>query len=565
MKKVAYFFVLIVLLSQLVFASSLSQYKGEGEIIPIDDDFYVYTDILFVSSGNAIPSTSRPWTVSEAKNELEKIDETSLSEDQRHIYDILENTLKTKENNINLTFVLSPEVYAHTNTNFNKEEMWNYGYEDRKHLGSVSLDNSTGGFHGHFELSIGQGMVSNQDTDNEMSIKEYAEMINGKWEGLGTQIDKNDDLADTIKVLSRQYNYTTSFLFNIPSTSNADLNMPRRAYLNYAGSNFSFGFYKDRKTWGYNKTGNFVFDSHNSSYTTVTLKTFNEKFSFEYTYMMPEQYRGGVNSSEKNYEDYQRIFAAHRIEVKPSSKLTFALSENVMYRFYGIPDISYLNPATFFHNNLNSHQFNALASVEVAYSICPGVLVYGQIGIDQGSFPGFEDPTKEDQAMGFSLGVEYSQIKETSLYRFSLEGLYTTPALYRPTGSSDFIINYNYLRPTNYYRYPFYTYIGYEYGGDNIEIKATADYYKTNLHIYGSLDLRIQGEYGMFDEYHKPLRLSTPSGKSELIFTGNIGTEYSLDLFNCPFECFFDLAVLYHEKLGTDIQTSIGASIEFSV
>ena len=563
MKKIFCFLALLVSLSTMIFA--FSSYSGDGEIIPVKDDFYSYIDALFISAGNTISSTSRPWTVSEARNELSKLNESKLNEKQKELFLMLQEALKTKDNSISLTFTLAPEIYTHTNKAFNREEMWEYGYEDRMHLGTVALDNGTGGFQGHFELSLGQGMVSDEDTKYELTLKEYAESINGVWEGLGTQISEEDGKADIIKVLSKQSIYYPYFNINIPSKTNADLNMPRRAYLDYAGQNFSIGYYKEQKTWGYNKAGNFIFDSHNPSYDTLTLKTFNKVFSFEYTYMLPTQYRGGVNSSESNYEDYQRLFAAHRIEVRPNSKISFALSENVMYRFYDLPDISYLNPATFFHNNVNSHQFNALAHIELSYSFAPCFLIYGQFAVDQGSFPGFEDPKKEDQAMAFSLGAEYSDIIDNGFYRLIFEGIYTTPALYRPTGSSDFIINYNYLKPSGYYHYPFFTYIGYEYGGDNIELKAMADYRKDNLNLYASLDLRIQGEYDMYDKYQKPLRLTSPSGETEIHFTGNFGAKYSFDIMRLPVECFADLAFIYAENTGTDLQASIGASISFKI
>ena len=563
MKKIVYVLITFFLMSSMIIAAS--SFQGEGEIIPIGDDFYSYIDALFVSTGNTIPSTSRPWSVSEAKNELSKINTSQLNNNQSHIYSLLNEMLNTKENSISLSFILAPEIYTHTNENFNREEMWAYGYENRMHMGTIALDNGTGGFQGHFELSLGQGMISNKDEKYEVSLKDYALYKNGTWEGIGTQVTQEDSKADVIKVVSKQSNYSSHFNINVPSTANADLNMPRRAYLDYAGSNFTIGFFKDQKTWGYNKSSNFIFDSHNPSYTTISLKTYNPKFSFEYTYMLPEQYRGGINSSEKNYEEYQRLFAAHRVEVRPTSRISFALSENVMYRFYEMPDISYLNPATFFHNNVNSHQFNALAHIEVAFSVFPGFLLYGQIAIDQGSFPGFEDPTKEDQAMGFSLGAEYSNIIEDGFYRLTLEGIYTTPALYRPTGSSDFIVNYNYLKPSGYYHYPFFTYIGYEYGGDNIEIKAMADYFKDNLNLYAAFDFRIHGEYDMFDKYQKPLRLITPSGDTEIHITGNVGAKYSFDFKRFPLDCFLDIAVVYAENTGIDLQTSIGTSIAFSI
>ena len=92
-----------------------------------------------------------------------------------------------------------------------------------------------------------------------------------------------------------------------------------------------------------------------------------------------------------------------------------------------------------------------------------------------------------------------------------------------------------------------------------------ADYRKDNLNLYASLDLRIQGEYDMYDKYQKPLRLTSPSGETEIHFTGNFGAKYSLDIMKLPVECFADLAFIYAENTGTDLQASIGASISFKI
>ena len=68
----------------MIFA--FSSYSGDGEIIPLKDDFYSYIDALFISAGNTIPSTSRPWTVSEARNELSKLNESKLNEKQKELF-----------------------------------------------------------------------------------------------------------------------------------------------------------------------------------------------------------------------------------------------------------------------------------------------------------------------------------------------------------------------------------------------------------------------------------------------------------------------------------------------
>ena len=280
------------------------------------------------------------------------------------------------------------------------------------------------------------------------------------------------------------------------------MNMPRRLYLNWTTPYMTLGIYKAQKSWGYNKGGNFVFDSHNDYYAWLGMKTYSKNFNFEYSLMFPEIYKGGTNYYTKLEESEKctRFFAAHMVEFTVFKRAKVLLSENIMYRFYDYFDLTELNPATFFHNNVNSHQFNSLAFVSVEWSILTSFLLYASCLCDKGSFPGFEDRSTEDQAMGLSLGVEYDAIINGGITRFSLEGISTNPALYRPTGSSDFIINYNAINVSDYFRYPFYTYIGYEYGGDTISIRGDAKYRKNNIYLYSSLGVRFDGEFTMYDE-----------------------------------------------------------------
>lgn len=541
---------------------------AKGVLIPIGDEVYALMDDLFVLSGHSVPSTSRPWTVSEALNELSKIDCSSLSSNERALYDSISIRLCGDSDTwVSLKFEVSPEAYTHTNgDSYNREEYWKYGYSDRNHFASISLDNSIGGFYGHLELSMGQGMVSGDDAATAKSIKRYVEEdLKKTWGGVGTQIPVDDPKADTIKVVTSQTNYKRNFIFNFPTTANSDCNMPRRAYLDYSSDSFSLGFYKAQKSWGFNKGGNFIFDTHNDFYNYISLKTFAKKFAFEYILMFPENYRGGVNTSARNYEDYTRVFAAHRIEFRPIDSLNISMSENVMYRFYGFPDITLLNPATFYHNNLNNNQFNAIAHVEFEYSIIKGLLLYGQFTLDQGSFPFFEDPSKEDQAMGYSLGLEYKTFVGKGVLSTSIEGIYTNPALYRPTGSSDFIINYNYLNPDDYYRFPFYTYIGYKYGGDTIAVRGDCNYRTGGLYAYSVIEVVVDGAYTIFDEYTAPLMLTAPSGDYDVITTANLGCEYSFSWGPAPVKAFIDLTGTNSTKLGFDLQFSLGASVSYSL
>ena len=167
--------------------------------------------------------------------------------------------------------------------------------------------------------------------------------------------------------------------------------------------------------------------------------------------------------------------------------------------------------------------------------------------------------------MGYSLGLEYKTFVGKGVLSTSIEGIYTNPALYRPTGSSDFIINYNYLNPDDYYRFPFYTYIGYKYGGDTIAVRGDCNYRTNGLYVYSVLEVVVDGAYTMFDEYSAPIMLTAPSGDYDVITTVNLGWEYSFSWGPAPIKAFIDLTGTSSTKLGFDLQVSLGASVSYSL
>ncbi len=567
--------ILIVLVLVLV-SFSLSAYSAwggdelpfveSGVLIPLGSSIYSKMDALFVLAGYGVPSTSRPWTVAEARNELLVINRATLKEDLYFLYDELYLYLfQEDKNTISLTLSLSPEVYLHTNSSYNREEYWNYGYDKRNHFGAISLDNATHGVYGHLELSGGKSVIGKDDAASAITIREYVESMGKSWEGIGTLLTKEDG---DYKVIASQKNYSDIFSYNVPTLTDSDMNMPRRAYLDWANSFMNIGIYKAQKSWGYNRGGNFVFDTHNDFYNWVGLKTYSKNFNFEYSLMFPEYYKGGTNfyTSLDENRKCTRVFAAHMVEFRLFDKVKVLLSENIMYRFYDYFDVTQLNPGTFFHNNVNNQHFNSLAYVEFEWSIIPSLLLYGSWVCDQGSFPGLEDRKSEDQAMGFSLGVEYDTIIMGGISRFSIEGIYTNPALYRPTGCSDFIINYNAINVSDYFKYPFFTYIGYKYGGDTISVRGDADWRKGDLYLYSSLEVRIDGEFTLYDKYNSPMLISAPSGNIDVTTTFNLGCEYGLKLWNLlPVEAFADISIIKSKKRGFDCQLALGCSISYSL
>ena len=519
-----------------------------GEVIPFGSSFYDDIDTLFVLNGQTIPSASRPWTIAEAVNELSKIDPFSLNGTTRNLYDkLLSYVVRDYKASISLTADISPEIYAHTNQDFNTDDWWVYNYEKRNQFAILTLNVATGGFHAHTELNFGLGRAASDDT--------FATF---------------EDILDSFPVdmTTRKYVvsskvYSPYFRINFPGSGEAEVTTPTVGWLTYAWKNGSVGFYKSKKEWGKTSIGNYIYDSHISAYNYLSAKFFNQVFSFDYTVMFPSSYLGG---SARSYQvEYKCMFLSHRLQVQILKNLNLAMSENVMYWLKDGLEPLFVNPAVFFHNNIQDNMFNALAHVELEYVPIKGLRIYSQLGVDQGSIPFFEQVGSEDLAAGITLGAEYLFPLYGGIAGVNLEGAFVTPSMYRRGGQyPDFIIAdvSTVNMPTDYYTLPFVTAMGFPYSGDTLAVNVGCDFKKNALKCSLSSLFMWKGEQTVV----KP-----KAGKSGLELTGDVTfsvattatAEYDFILFNrLPSKLMASLSGVYNQSRGFDVQVSLGVSIK---
>ena len=519
-----------------------------GEVIPFGSSFYDDIDTLFVLNGQTIPSASRPWTIAEAVNELSKIDPFSLNGTTRNLYDkLLSYVVRDYKASISLTADISPEIYAHTNQDFNTDDWWVYNYEKRNQFAILTLNVATGGFHAHTELNFGLGRAASDDT-------------------FATFEDNLDSFP--VDMTTRKYVvssdvYSPYFRINFPGSGEAEVTTPTVGWLTYAWKNGSVGFYKSKKEWGKTSIGNYIYDSHISAYNYLSAKFFNQVFSFDYTVMFPSSYLGG---SARSYQvEYKCMFLSHRLQVQILKNLNLAMSENVMYWLKDGLEPLFVNPAVFFHNNIQDNMFNALAHVELEYVPIKGLRIYSQLGVDQGSIPFFEQVGSEDLAAGITLGAEYLFPLYGGIAGVNLEGAFVTPSMYRRGGQyPDFIIAdvSTVNMPTDYYTLPFVTAMGFPYSGDTLAVNVGCDFKKNALKCSLSSLFMWKGEQTVV----KP-----KAGKSGLELTGDVTfsvvttatAEYDFILFNrLPSKMIASLSGVYNQSRGFDVQVSLGVSIK---
>ena len=558
---------LSVVLIALLCLVSVAASAADGKVFPIRHEIYGLFDSLFVSAGYVQPATSRPWTAAEARNELARIDVSKLDENQRALYDRIGQMVAPRETeeSIHVGVELSPEIYIHTNEAYATDDMWAYSFTERKPFATLYLDASLGSFYTYCEMGYGWGRTTNKD--EAMTLQAIAEAENKEWIGLGAIVPIADGGT---QVVTKSDVYSRAFRFNFPAITQIEIDVPRRTNIVFAWAHASVGIYKDRKEWGSSRIGNFIFDSHVSAYNYTTLKVFGQKFAFDYTLMIPSQTYSNSQGEEKPAE-FRRVFAAHRLDWYALNNLSFAMSENIMYRF-DTPDLDILNPAGIYHNQTNSILINAIAHLEAQYVPVPGLRLFFQYSLDQATAPTEADT--QDSAMGYSGGLSFSRVGEKGVLNLSLEGAYTDSAFYR-RNHVDFIIWTNNSTNRPYTRYPIFTYIGFRYGGDTAAIRFDADYAGySGIGLYGNASVIWQGSFVMLDSHNRDndnsrepnRRLKSPSGDVNVSVVLEGGVIYETDLFGFPMKAFLDVAWLsgvkgYSGPAGNDLQISVGFSV----
>ena len=88
MKKAIAFLLVFALISAAVMAADVA-----SRTFPLDCEIYELMDDLYSLQGLARPSTSRPWSQSEAKLILSRIDESTLNSAEKRLYDRIQDII----------------------------------------------------------------------------------------------------------------------------------------------------------------------------------------------------------------------------------------------------------------------------------------------------------------------------------------------------------------------------------------------------------------------------------------------------------------------------------------
>ena len=470
------------------FLSVLGASMMPQEIIPLSSRLYKDMDVLYLVTGNGTPSNARPWSKSEASQILSRIDRASLTKTSAAFYDSI---LQTISGGLRFQFDdgfqfgvamdLNFEGYYHTNgTDFNLETDWIRGFEERKHPIRFIFDFGLKDFLFLFcDLQYGQNRFNNLDA------WDYFDKIPLVSNGIGAIIPK---LYTEGVFVTHSFNYSKTFHTNslpLSQSYDIDFQVPKRAVAAVGGDNWNATLSRDRINWGNGHSGNFIVDNHVDYQEFARVVAFTDYFKYDWLNIFFETNPG----QGENPDDEFRIFMAHRLEFRILERITFALSENIMYQ-NDMFDLRYLNPAFIYHNLNNRSMFNAIAHVELDVALGNGFNAYAQYVMDQARAPN-EAPTQAD-AMGFLGGLEYATVLGPGIMNASLEYALTNPLLYRRDGV-DFLMYRKYFthgNPSGPAYVVHLDYIGYPHGGDAQVLQLDIGY---RIPSFGEINLQVMG------------------------------------------------------------------------
>ncbi len=573
MKRILVVAIVIIMCISMAFAAETVNSKT----FPLTSDLYELMDDLYSLQGLARPSTSRPWSQSEAELIFSRVDASGLSKVQQSIYeriqDILDEGMRWDfgEYGLGGKIDLAFEAYLHTNDvdfeefsttyafqhDFVTDADWVRGFEERRPLAKASMDFSISDFfYTYCDMQYGYGRVTKYDKFVRLNEDKSGDLDLVTSDGyIGSYL-----MDDGSHMMLWSAQYSKKFATNVlPASAHFDFIWPKRAILAVGGEKWSLQYGRDRLEIGNSTAGNMLVDNHTDFHDYLSATFYSSGFKYQWINL----FMNGITNNGEVRTDDTRIYMIHTLEFRPISKLSFIISEDVMYKVSSdgndpqVVDLSFINPAFIYHNLNNRSMFNAIAYAEFNWAPIKGLEVYGQFALDQATAPN-EDPTAQGAAWGFVAGAKYTTEIGEGVARLFAEFAYTTPLLYR-RDKVDFVkmTRYFHLSEDDEYLQPngstdsmgsnalVFEFIGFPYGGDVELLEIGATYrIPSMLKATVKADLMQRGEFDLYTSHNvegKNEKMpnyqgSTPSGTNwtrSIILSSNVEFD-TATFFNWP-------------------------------
>jgi hypothetical protein len=364
---------------------------------------------LLVEQGIAVPFSSGPYSQAELLQNLRRIKYRTLSPAGRSLYDALQQEfvvsgfMEEERHDggtglvLDAGLELTVESYLQTDRDENR---WEYGYEKRRPFFRLPL-----------ELWGLESLYATMELDLKKNYPSFKDQ---------PVYDPRDEERETV-VPHPASNLPTDF-------REIDLEFPFRSFIALGGDHWGIQYGRDRISWGPGRTGNLVISDYADYHDFVRFTTFWNRFKYSYFWINMDRYDPVELEDDRIDSVRTRNFIGHRLDFRPTDKLNIGLSEAYIIAKETV-ELRYAAPVMLYHNYFVWYTNSAIiASLDMEYSIHPGVRVYGQFALNQFALPVEGDYAEgEPDAWGVLGGVDTRFPVGQGYLLSGLETVYTDP------------------------------------------------------------------------------------------------------------------------------------------
>lgn len=457
----------------------------------VRDEVYVRIDNLARRAGVLGPSSFSPMSGRALQIALDRIDPSTLSQEDRLEYACLEYELKTGSP-VFSSDGMKIELGVGVNLNVNVADYSQFMYfgseyaTDRREEVLIPSRYDIPFFNIYPKFFFGNNIYLESDFSiRNDGLKLYES-------SLGWLVTNTEGVASVLKFNVVQY-------------------QPYKAGLSIGNNWVSLIIGRYPHSIGSGVTGNLVVGDNFLYQEVGTLSFLSNHFSYNMSLTRFDQQ--GYSSenpvdvlfTKQEFTGAQQMRSVHRMDATFFDKLRFALDFGTIYNSsYGF-DMRYFFPFVLQHNYYNYtnatpkesyDEANNIMGITLEYVPVKGLSMMAEFVLDQYQLPG-EDPDSVPIAYGVMANIKHSASARKGQVNSYIEGVYTNPFLYlnRKENSDGTIdVNLDYFVGYNYNSE--YNFAGYVYGPDAIVFSLGSEYtrYDRLWSIGGRLLYKIQGD-----------------------------------------------------------------------
>ena len=410
---------LLLLILAAILTSALSA-SHDMEIIPLSSPVYEYMESLYVLEGKAAPQGAKPWTVADVKQQLDRINPTSVP--AQNLYDILsEYTDREDEKDVkvDVDMSLTPSIGLHiNNTDFDESGKW------RSKVLNDKLLHLNGSLYVYDYFAADMGL--------SVGLRNSVQAYN---------TGKNPEENDKWYKSEHEDRFSERMSSNIPflSPGDIDVDVTDNSYISVGVPYISLSLGRGQLSLGNGKMGNLILGNTLPYHDYLSISASNNTW-FDYTMLMsffphPMNYIEHRPSGKESDINGIQMFIAHRFEMRMfSDKLRLSINEATMYQSEdNTIDFRVFNPLLIMHGYYISANANSLASIELEFAPVKNLQLYASFVIDDLSVFGEPKVPEENSTLnmwGVMGGMRVSVPAKKGYFTLGLEAVYTSPFMY---------------------------------------------------------------------------------------------------------------------------------------